>query len=110
AAVAGVDVVFHVAGKPGIWGSRESFFRPNVLGTEHVIAACRAHGVRRLVYTSSPSVVFGTAALEGANEDAPYPPRYLAHYPESKAAAERMVRAAHEPGRLHTVSLRPHLI
>src|SRR5262245_4597784 len=44
-AVQGVEVVFHVAGRPGIWGSRESFFGPNVAGTEAVIAACLEHRV-----------------------------------------------------------------
>ncbi|MBI3557855.1 MAG: NAD-dependent epimerase/dehydratase family protein [Deltaproteobacteria bacterium] len=105
----GVDAVFHVAAKPGIWGSRDSFYGPNVVGTENVIKSCRAHGVRRLVYTSSPSVVFGGTDLEGVNEDVAYPTRYHAHYPETKAIAERLVVAANGP-ELATVSLRPHLI
>ena len=32
-------------------------------GTENVIAACRKHGVRKLVYTSTPSVVHSGAPL-----------------------------------------------
>ncbi len=108
-AAKGVDVVFHVAARPGIWGPRESFYGPNVRGTENVIAACRAHGIGKLVHTSSPSVVFTGKSLEGANESVPYPEHYEAYYPETKALAEKAVVAANSPG-LATVSLRPHLI
>lgn len=110
AASKGVDAIIHVAGRPGVWGNRASYWVPNVIGTQHVLDACRLHGIPRLVYTSSPSVVFGDEALENVDESAPYPSRYLCHYPESKAEAERRVLAAHRPGKLHTVSLRPHLI
>ena len=105
----GCDVVFHVAAKAGIWGAHEEFFRANVTGTENVLSACRAHGIRRLVYTSSPSVIFPGGDLEGGDETLPYPARYEAHYPETKARAEQMVLAANDPS-LATVSLRPHLI
>ena len=108
-AVQGCDIVFHVAARPGIWGDYEEYHRPNVLGTQNVIAACRAHGVRRLVYTSSPSVVFDGRDMEGADESIPYPPDFEAHYPKTKALAERLVREAND-AQLATVSLRPHLI
>ena len=108
-AVQGCDIVFHVAAKPGIWGSYEEYHRPNVVGTQNVIAACRGHGVRRLVYTSSPSVVFDGRDMEGVDESVPYPPNYEAHYPRTKAMAEQLVRAAND-AQLATVSLRPHLI
>ena len=108
-AVAGCTAVIHVAAKPGIWGSRRSFWRTNVLGTRHVLEACRRHGVNRLVYTSSPSVVHSSGHSEGADESLPYPTRHLAHYPDTKAQAERMVLAANGPD-LSTVALRPHLV
>ncbi len=108
-ACADMDVVFHVAALAGIWGKKKAFRDINVGGTENVIAGCRAHGVRRLVFTSSPSVVFGEDDLRGVDESQPYPRRYLAHYPETKAAAERLVLAANGPD-LATVALRPHLI
>lgn len=109
AAASGHDVVFHAAAKAGVWGDREEYWRTNVRGTQNVIAACLAAGVPRLVYTSSPSVVFDGRDHESAGPDLPYPSRYAAHYPETKAAAERAVRAASGPG-LATVALRPHLI
>jgi nucleoside-diphosphate-sugar epimerase len=109
AAVAGCDVVFHVAAKAGIWGPYEDYHRTNFIGTKNVIAACREQGVSRLVYTSSPSVVFDGRDMEGVDESAPYPSRFAAHYPKTKAAAEQLVRAANDD-RLGTVCLRPHLI
>jgi nucleoside-diphosphate-sugar epimerase len=108
-AVAGRDVVFHVAARAGIWGPYRDYFRANVLGTDNVLSACRLHGVRRLVYTSSPSVVFDGRDMAGADESAPYPAHYDAHYPRTKAEAERRVLAADGPD-LATVALRPHLI
>jgi len=108
-AAQGVEIVFHVAGKPGIWGTRESFYGPNVRGTENVLAACRAHGISKLVHTSSPSVVFAGKSLEGVNESAPYPDHFEAYYPETKALAEKAVVAANSKD-LATVALRPHLI
>src|SRR5205085_10734110 len=55
--VAGCDIIYHVAAKAGVWGPAAEYEAANVAGTRHVIAACRRHGVRRLVFTSSPSVV-----------------------------------------------------
>jgi nucleoside-diphosphate-sugar epimerase len=109
AAAEGCDIVIHVAAKAGIWGRPEEFQRSNVAGTENVLAACRRWGIRRLVYTSSPSVVFAGRDMEGVDESAPYPDHYEADYPRTKAAAERMVLAANGP-ELATVALRPHLI
>jgi nucleoside-diphosphate-sugar epimerase len=105
----GMDAVFHAGAKAGVWGPLEEYRRANVEGTRNVLAACRRHRIRTLVYTSSPSVVFGPSGLEGADESAPYPARYEAHYPSTKAEAERLVLAANGPD-LATTALRPHLI
>ena len=108
-AVQGCDLVYHVAARPGIWGDYEDYFQTNVTGTQNVIAACRLHGVTRLVYTSSPSVVFNGRDMAGVDESAPYPTNFEAHYPRTKALAEQLVRAAND-AHIATVSLRPHLI
>lgn len=108
-AVKGCDIVFHVAAKAGIWGPYRDFHAANVRGTQNIIDSCRRHGVGRLVYTSSPSVVFDGRDMEGVDEAVPYPDHYEAHYPATKAAAERLVLDANGPA-LATVSLRPHLI
>ena len=109
AAARGCGVVFHVAAKPGIWGDYAGYHRTNVVGTSSAIAACRAAGVQRLIYTSSPSVVFDGRDMEGVDESVPYPAHYEAHYPRTKALAEQAVIAAND-AQLATVSLRPHLI
>jgi nucleoside-diphosphate-sugar epimerase len=104
-----VEAVFHVAAKAGVWGSYESFYAPNVIGTQNVIAACRRCDVQRLIYTSSPSVVFNGTDMEGMNESAPYPRTFHAHYPHTKALAEQCGLEAARNG-LPAVVLRPHLI
>lgn len=105
----GCDIVFHVAAKAGIWGPYEEFHRANVLGTENIIRACRSLGISRLVYTSSPSVVFDGRDMEGVEESAPYPDHFEAPYPQTKAIAEAKVLEANCDA-LATVALRPHLI
>lgn len=104
------DVVFHVAAHVALWGPWEEFFSINVRGTENVLAGCRAEGVPRLVYTSTPSVVFDNTDQEGLDESLPYPKAFLSPYPASKALAEKAVLAAHGRDGLSTVALRPHLI
>ncbi len=108
-AAAGCDIVFHVAAKTGVGGRYHEYYRTNVVGTTNVLAACRHHGIARLVYTSSPSVVFDGRDMAGVNESVPYPSHYEAAYPQTKAIAERMVLNANGAA-LATVSLRPHLI
>ncbi|SDM37222.1 NAD-dependent epimerase/dehydratase family protein [Allokutzneria albata] len=109
AAVSGHEAVVHCAAKAGAWGPEREYREVNVLGTENVIRACREHGVRRLVHTSSPSVVHGGEDLDGVDESVPYATRFPAAYPRTKAEAERIVLAANSP-ELATVALRPHLI
>jgi nucleoside-diphosphate-sugar epimerase len=109
AAAAGCDVVFHVAARAGVWGPWDEYYQANFVGTENVLAACKANGVRRLVFTSSPSVTFAGIDQNGVNESEPYPTRFLAHYPHTKALAEQAVLAANGPD-LATAALRPHLI
>jgi 2-alkyl-3-oxoalkanoate reductase len=108
-AAAGCDVVLHVAAKAGVWGPYQEFFRANVEGTRNVLAACRRQGVRRLVHTSTPSVVFAGRDLEGVDESVPYADHFHAAYPETKRIAEEEVLKQNGES-LATVALRPHLI
>lgn len=109
AACEGVDTVFHVAARAGVWGSWESFYRPNVIGTRNVLSACRKWQVKRLVYTSTPSVVFNGDSIRGGDESLPYGKNWLCHYAETKALAEQEALAANSE-KLQVVALRPHLI
>ena len=111
AATRGSDAIFHNAAKAGAWGSHASYHGANVVGTDNVIAACRAHGIERLVYTSSPSVTHRAThpVAGGTADDVPYGEHFKAHYPATKAIAERAVLAANGSG-LATIALRPRLI
>jgi nucleoside-diphosphate-sugar epimerase len=108
-ACANRDIVFHVAAKAGVWGTYEDFKRSNIIGTANIIAACREREVPILVNTSSPSVVFSKHDIRNGDETLPYPAKYPAWYPATKAEAERMVTRAASSG-LRCISLRPHLI
>jgi len=108
-ALRGVDLVFHTAAKAGIWGNYSDYYRTNVTGTQNVIAGCKKHHISRLIYTSSPSVVFNGTDMEGVNESVPYPATYHAYYPQTKSIAEQVVIKAAGQG-LMTIILRPHLI
>jgi 2-alkyl-3-oxoalkanoate reductase len=109
-AAAGIDTVFHAAAVAGIWGPWKHYYSINTQGTQNVIDACRAQSVARLVFTSSPSVVYDGRDHCQADETLPYPSRYLCHYPHTKALAEKAVLAANGRHGLLTTALRPHLI
>jgi len=105
----GCDTVFHAAAKVGMWGRYGDFYETNVNGTANLLAAAKAAGAARFVFTSTPSVVFSGGDAEGWNESAPYPVKFDSYYAETKAKAEALVLAA-DSSRFSTVSLRPHLV
>ena len=103
------DVVFHVAAKPPPWGKYDDYYQTNVTGTRNVIGSCLSKNISRLVYTSTPSVVFNGKNIEGADESMPYPKKFCTDYSKSKAMAEQdVVRASCQ--QLKTIILRPHEI
>lgn len=106
----GIDCVFHIAGKVGVWGHWFDYFQANVQGTLNLLGACQEHGVGRLVFTSSPSVTFDGTDQQGIDESVAYPAKWLAHYPHSKAMAEQFVLSMNGDSGLRTCSLRPHLV
>ncbi len=103
------DLVFHVAAKAGVWGSKTDYFQPNVKGCDNIIKLCQAQGIASLVYTSTPSVTFAGVDEAGVDESQPYAASFLNYYAESKAQAEQQVLAANTKN-FQTVALRPHLI
>ncbi|MDZ7791304.1 MAG: NAD-dependent epimerase/dehydratase family protein [Xanthomonadales bacterium] len=109
AAVDGADAVIHVAAKAGPGLYAPDFVAANVVGTGNVIEACRRHGVRYLVHTSSPSVVHAGGDIDGGDESLPYPTHFPAPYPATKAEAERLALGADDES-LKVCALRPHLI
>jgi len=105
----GADVAFHAAAKVEDWGDREEFERLNVGGTENVIGACRAAGVRRLVHVGTEAALMAGQPLVQVDEDAPLRPDSPVLYSSTKAKAERLVRAANGDG-LETVVIRPRFV
>ncbi len=104
-----VDAIVHSAGKVGAWGKLEDFYETNVRGTDNVLAACELHEIRKLVFTSSGTVVHSGGDLEGIDESAPYASHFSSPYAQTKALAEQRVLAANSKD-LATVALRPHFI
>ena len=109
-AMDGVDTVFHVAAKAGMWGKSADYERINVDGTRNVVNACLMHGVKRMVYTSTPSVVFNGEPICGWDERTPYGQNWLCDYARSKCEAEQIALDPAHRGQLPVVALRPHLI
>lgn len=108
----GVDTVFHTAAVISIVGedlaphrARRLSYGVNVVGTENVVRACLAKGVRTLIHTSSFNVAL-SGPVEGGDESLPYADDAIDLYSRTKIAAERAVVAANGP-RLTTVSIRP---
>jgi 2-alkyl-3-oxoalkanoate reductase len=109
-AAKGVDAIFHTAAKVSMWGRWSDFYSTNVKGSKNVITTCQQLGIKRLIYTSTPSVVFGGEDLLGVNESTPYPQKYISRYAKSKMMAEKLILATNGVNGLLTVALRPHLI
>jgi 2-alkyl-3-oxoalkanoate reductase len=108
-AVKGCDVVFHVAAKVGLHGAYQDFYDTNVIGTKNIVESCLSQGIKKLIFTSSPSVIFDGEDHNGIDESTPYPSQYFSHYQTTKAEAEQYVLNANSD-QLAVISLRPHLI
>ena len=105
----GSEYAFHAAASLGDWGKREEFVRGNVTGTENALTACRDAGVRRFVHVGTEAALLAGQPLVNADERAPLRPDSKAHYPATKAMAERVVLDANGD-RFETVVLRPRLV
>lgn len=109
AACAGHDLVYHVGALSTAWGSWDEFYQSNVEGTRAVVDGCLHHGVGRLVYVSSPSVIFTGRDHHEIDESCPYPQCFSSAYAATKKLGEDLVNAAFRQG-LPTVILRPKAI
>ena len=111
-AVAGIDTVIHTAAVIDLMGggsapARERSFAVNVGGTQGLVHAARAVGVKRFVYTASNSVVMGGQAISDGDETMPYTTRFTDLYTETKVAAEKFVLSQNGVDGLLTCSIRP---
>lgn len=107
AAMARVDVVFHLAALIGIpysYSSPASYVRTNVEGTLHVLQAAREVGVERVVHTST-SEVYGTACRVPIDET--HPLRGQSPYSASKIGADALAESYWTSFEVPVVTLRP---
>ena len=101
----GADKVVHAAALSAQMGPPGAFERANVMATQHVVDACVAHGVQRLVLISSPSVYFQMKDQPNIQESDPLPAP-INVYAKTKRAAERIVQNSGIP---HVI-LRPRAL
>ncbi len=108
-AVQGIDLVFHLGAT--MRGGLAEFTSGTVWGTRNIVDACERHGVRKLVYVSSMTVLHNAGHLPDApvTEKFPYEPFAARRglYSQTKLEAERTVLQAAEENRIHAVVLRP---
>ncbi len=102
-ALAGCDVVFHVAADYRLWvRDPNEMYRSNVEGTRSLIEAARKQGVRRIVYTSSVATMGFAENLNCdniADEDSPVGiADMIGHYKRSKFMAEQVAIDAAKSG------------
>ena len=92
-ALAGVRYVFHVAADYRLWARNpDDIMRANIEGTRTVMEAALAHGVERIVYTSSVATLRAGGGGDSTDETAPLTEgEGIGAYKESKVAAERLV-------------------
>ncbi|XP_014499775.1 3beta-hydroxysteroid-dehydrogenase/decarboxylase [Vigna radiata var. radiata] len=110
-ALEGVEVVFHMAAPNSSINNYQLHYSVNVQGTKNVIDACVEQKVKRLIYTSSPSVVFdGVHGIHNGDETMPYTPSPNDHYSATKAEGETLVIKANGTNGLLTCCIRPSSI
>lgn len=99
-AVAGCDVIFHVAADYRLWvRDPEDMYRANVEGTRAVLEAAKKNNVRRVVYTSSVATVGFTSDGQPADENSPVSiEKMIGHYKRSKFMAEEVAFEAARGG------------
>jgi len=101
------DVVYHLAGQPGVRGSWGDEFVPyverNVVATQRVLEAARDVSLWKVVYASSSSV-YGNAETYPTTED--LRPQPVSPYGVTKLAAEHLCELYRVTAGVPTVSLR----
>jgi dTDP-glucose 4,6-dehydratase len=105
----GADAIINFAAESHVdrsIASADDFLRTNVVGTQTLLDAARAAGVKRFVQVSTDEVMGSLPENDSAffTEDSPFAPN--SPYSASKAAAEHLVRAAHHTFGLDTVVTR----
>ncbi|KAG8375454.1 hypothetical protein BUALT_Bualt10G0101600 [Buddleja alternifolia] len=107
----GVEVVFHMAAPDSSINNHQLHHSVNVQGTKNIIDACIELNIKRLIYTSSPSVVFdGVHGILNGDESLPYPAKHNDSYSATKAEGEALVIKSNGSNGLLTCCIRPSSI
>ena len=107
--LAGCEVVIHCAAFVKQWGTREHFWGTNVDGTAQLLQVARQAGITRFIHVGTEAALFHGQDMREIDETYPYPTHTPFLYPETKAAAEKLVLDANAPG-FETLSLRPRFV
>jgi nucleoside-diphosphate-sugar epimerase len=108
-ALQNIDLVIHTAAKVGMIGIFDDFYKTNYLGTKNLIEVMKELKINKLIYTSTPSVVFEKDHLKGVDESRPYAINFLTNYAQTKKMAEEFVLKSNKVD-FFVTALRPHLI
>jgi dihydroflavonol-4-reductase len=109
-AMAGCEVVFHVAADYRLWvRDPAEMYRSNVEGTRAILEAARKNAVRCVVYTSSVATMGFTGNGHPADEDSPVSlADMIGHYKRSKFMAEQVaLQAGRGDGAMRVVTVNP---
>ncbi|MFQ6311117.1 NAD-dependent epimerase/dehydratase family protein [Lysobacter capsici] len=109
-ALRGADTVVHSAALSSPWGRREAFVAANIDATDHVVTACIARQVRRLVHISTPGIYHDGQPHRGIREDHRLPARAVNDYAATKLIAERRLFERCAIGGVSALALRPRAI
>lgn len=105
----GCEVIIHCAAFVKQWGTREEFWKTTVDGTEHILDAAKKAGASRFIYIGTEAVLFYGQHMRDLDETMPYPEHTPFLYPETKAAAEKLVLDSNTPD-FTTISIRPRFV
>ena len=110
-----IEVVYHTAAiVPMFVGyTTQDFYNVIARGTENVVAVCKEHKVKRLIYTSSVNVMISSDPNQdtvGIDETTPYPKHPREPYGGAKIVAEKCVLGANSEEGMLTCALRPCLL
>jgi nucleoside-diphosphate-sugar epimerase len=103
----GVEVVYHLAGQPGVrpsWGADfHRYVHHNVTATQRLLEACRNFSLAKFVYASSSSVYGNAESYPTAETMRPQP---VSPYGVTKLAGEHLCEVYRTAFGVPTVSLR----
>jgi len=108
----GVGCVWHNAAAVGPFHPQPLYFKVNYGGTLNIIESAKKHGIKKVVFSSSPSTRFTGDDVDGLTEDEmPKLPleKYMATYAETKAMGE-LEMTKQTTNEFMTVSVAPHQV